>query len=93
MNKYGVFFMFTLFLFAFVAQSTTTRGQQSYYSLTNTTVDESKLVFKFCTRNACVRNPTCYCCMTENKQPPSCYDSLDYCQAACPACNPKCPHY
>ncbi|WVZ92621.1 hypothetical protein U9M48_038670 [Paspalum notatum var. saurae] len=102
-NMCGVL-MFTLFLFAFVAQGrphkqqqlhvvgTPRRGQQQvYHSLTNATVDdERKVVLKFCTTNTCKGFTTCYCCL--NLKPhPKCYVTLTQCQAVCPTCNPKCP--
>ncbi|KAJ1280340.1 hypothetical protein BS78_04G224400 [Paspalum vaginatum] len=101
-NKCGVLVL-TLFLFAFEAQCRphklqlqlhdgrdARRGQQAYYSITNTTVDdESKLILRFCTIDACpgVSGLGCYCCMMINK----CYSTREECWANCPTCNPKCP--
>ncbi|KAJ1254687.1 hypothetical protein BS78_K003400 [Paspalum vaginatum] len=66
------------------------RPSRALRTNTNTTIDESKLVLKFCTVNLCPGDMWCYCCMTE-KPEPRCYATVELCKAACPACNPKCP--
>ncbi|KAJ1269877.1 hypothetical protein BS78_06G011700, partial [Paspalum vaginatum] len=91
-NTCGVL-MLTLFLFAFAGQckSHILHLLLAYYSLTNATVDaERKLVIKFCTEDTCKGNVVCYCCETR-KPYPKCYSSRNKCEAACSACNPKCP--
>lgn len=54
----------------------------------STTLHQSKVVLKPCTRNAC-DNKICFCCQNLPGLP--CFPERDDCLAKCPLCDPKCP--
>ncbi|KXG38718.1 hypothetical protein SORBI_3001G270600 [Sorghum bicolor] len=80
--------MLIFFLFAFHAQCHPHQQQLNVestksraYSLTDTTLDESKRGPKICKIFHCPQG-YCYCCMDQSPKP-KCYDTLDECRAAC----------
>ncbi|KAF7112031.1 hypothetical protein CFC21_111969 [Triticum aestivum] len=70
------------------------RARATIVAVNTTSLDESKLTVKFCTKSQCTRGKdpdleTCFSCRNLKGQP--CFFSEDECKSKCPPCDPVCP--